>query len=194
MSYIVAVDCGLNHSHHTTVHQQVLSCYVGGIIRKEERRRLRELLQPPDPLHWNRVDDALVQRIGVNEPRQNRIHPNPVGSSGLGMDPRPSRERHPEDTRDRSRQLRLLRCVAGDIEKCAVLLAKHHRHDEPRQSNDAAKNQLVTLLPIGIAQAEEFCFGGVSRVVDNRVYAPEALDGYIHQLLATCVAMARPMP
>ena len=36
MAYI---DRGLNHSHHTTIHQQVLACYVGGIIRKEERMR-----------------------------------------------------------------------------------------------------------------------------------------------------------
>ena len=90
MAYIVAVDCGLNHSHHPTIHQQVLACYVGGITRKEERRSLCELLQPPDPLHRNRIDDDLVHRVGINEPRQNRIHPNPVWSSGLGMNPRPS--------------------------------------------------------------------------------------------------------
>lgn len=77
MAYI---NRGLNHSHHTTIHQQVLACYVGGIIRKEERRRLSELLQPPDPLHRNRIDDVLVHRIGINEPGKIEFTRIPCGA------------------------------------------------------------------------------------------------------------------
>jgi hypothetical protein len=130
MAYI---NRGLNHSHHTTIHQQVLACYVGGIIRKEERRRLSELLQPPDPLHRNRIDDVLVHRIGINKPWQNRIHPNPMWRSRFGMNPRPSRQSRPEDAGHRPSQVRLLGCVAGNIKKRAVLLANHHRHNQPLQ-------------------------------------------------------------
>src|SRR5262249_27905264 len=65
-------------AYHPAIYQQILAGDEAGLITQQERHNLGELLQPSGAAERDRLHNTGVDRVAIDEARQNGIYADAV--------------------------------------------------------------------------------------------------------------------